>query len=124
MAGNESQYRYRAGKALRITRRGEISRLFDEGQRLVDKRLTLLVAPAPTPASRLAVAVSKRHGNAVKRNRIKRVCREAFRLSRPELPAGMDFVMLPRPGREPSLTGLTESLLALAARLSEARDAG
>ncbi len=122
MTGTDEQHRYRAGKALRIKSRVEISRLFDAGQRLVDKRLTLLVAPAPTPVSRLAVAVSKRHGNAVKRNRVKRLCREAFRLMRPELPAGCDYVMIPRPGREPSLAGLMESLGRLAARAREAGD--
>ncbi len=117
MTAGSGPIRYRAGKALRIKRGAEISRVFEIGQRLADRRLTLLVAPAPTPVSRMAAAVSKRHGNAVRRNRLKRLCREAFRLVRPELPAGLDYVMLPRPGREATLAELMESLIALAGRI-------
>lgn len=47
--------------------------------------------------SRLGLSVGKRVGNAVARHRIKRLIREAFRLSRHELPAGADIVCVARP---------------------------
>ena len=52
---------------------------------------------------RVGLSVSRKIGNAVQRNRFKRLYREAFRLSRAELPTGLDLVMLPRSTREPEL---------------------
>jgi putative membrane protein insertion efficiency factor/ribonuclease P protein component len=46
---------------------------------------------------RLGISVPRRRvRSAVARNRIKRLIREAFRLSKSELPAGVDLVVLPR----------------------------
>ena len=107
----------------RIHRPKELSRLFRRGRRSGDHRLVLigLANPANGPSVRLGVAVSKRHGNAVRRNRIKRLCRETFRLMRPELPEGFDFVMIPRVGIKPDLPGLKDSLAALARRIDQMR---
>ena len=45
---------------------------------------------------RYALVVGKRWGDAVARNRVRRLLREAFRTARPRLRAGFDFVLLPR----------------------------
>ncbi len=108
--------RKRAGKAHRLSRRADISRVFDAARRVHDERITLLAAASGLPRVRLCVAVTKRHGNAVARNRLKRVCREAFRLIRDELPGGCDYVILPRVGRAVTLAGVQESLRELAPR--------
>lgn len=47
--------------------------------------------------NRLGLSVSRRVGHAVKRNRIKRRLREAFRLSQHEPPLGYDLVIVVRP---------------------------
>ncbi len=49
----------------------------------------------PGPA-RLGLVVSKRVGNAVQRNRTKRVIREAFRQSSELWPADFDFLVIAR----------------------------
>ena len=108
----------RAGKAFRVTRRKDIELLFRQGRRAADGLLTLLAVPNELPHSRAGVAVGMRHGNAVARNRIRRLCREAFRLVRAELPAGWDYVMIARPGAEFTLSALQASLRRLAARVT------
>ena len=110
---------YRAGKALRLKHRTDIARAFDHGRKRSDGFMTLLaVASSAGSRGRFAVLVSKRHGGAVQRNRIKRLCREAFRLTRPELPEGWDYVILPRTGAKLELAGLQESLRTLAPKVT------
>lgn len=51
-----------------------------------------------TPRTRLGMAVSRRVGGAVERNRVKRHIREWFRQSRCALPTGVDLVIIARRG--------------------------
>jgi ribonuclease P protein component len=44
------------------------------------------------------MVVARRVGSAVRRNRVKRVCRECFRLMPQLLPAGVDLVVIARDG--------------------------
>lgn len=70
------------------------------------------------PHPRLGLSVSKRLGNAVARNRWKRILREAFRLHRERLPAGLDLVVVPRAGGQAELDRATASLCRLAQKLA------
>jgi ribonuclease P protein component len=46
---------------------------------------------------RMGISISRRVGIAPRRNRIKRLLRESFRLHRSELPRGYDLVVVVRP---------------------------
>ncbi len=68
------------------------------------------------PRSRLGLSVSKRIGNAVKRNRVKRLLREAFRLNQHDLPVGLDIICVAKPIDAPTLEGYQQSLSELVRR--------
>jgi len=108
------------GASKRIKRRSDIAALFDEGRRLGDRTLTMFIRPNGVAGTRLGVGVSKRHGSAVKRNRIKRLCREAFRLQYEQLPNGWDLMVVPRPGADLKLETIAKSLAKLAGRVASA----
>ena len=60
------------------------------------KHFRVLYKPNDLGITRLGITVSKRIGNAVKRNRIKRVLRELFRLNKSRFPEGYDIVIVAR----------------------------
>jgi ribonuclease P protein component len=65
------------------------------------QHFTLLVAAQPSRgASRLGIVTTRKIGNAVARNRIKRVCRECFRLWPDFLQNGVDLVVIARGGAD------------------------
>lgn len=100
-------------KAARILRRGDFVRLQKVGERGVrTAHFVLVVAPTPRPSAtaRLGVVVTKKVGSAPVRNRIKRLCREAFRLGIPGehpqdrpnawFPEPVEFLVIARAGAE------------------------
>jgi ribonuclease P protein component len=74
------------------------------GERASSAHFVLLVAAAPASQrqgpSRLGIVVTRKIGNAVQRNRIKRVCREAFRTWPDLVPDGIDLVVIARQGAD------------------------
>ena len=68
-----------------------------------DAWLLVQACPNGLAFSRLGLSVSRKYGNAVKRNRLRRLYREAFRLSKHELPTGLDLVLIPRSPNQPAL---------------------
>ncbi len=83
------------GPERRIRRRPEFQRVYDAGQRLGLRLMTVILAPNGREQSRLGVSATRKLGGSVVRNRAKRVVREVFRQS--EVHGGLDIVVIPRP---------------------------
>ncbi len=105
------------GKTDRIRKSDEITRVFRCGRSASDERLRLRVLANSIGRRRVAVIVSRRNGNAVRRNRIKRLCREAFRTCRTDLPESFDYILQPGVGAELNIETIRESLRQLAGRI-------
>lgn len=108
-------------RQFRLTSPRQISGMFETGARVTNGRMLLLGEPNGLPFSRMAVAVGQRHGKAVQRNRVKRLCREAFRSIRDRMPPGWDVVMVPRARPDHAVGNLAEGLLSLTQRLEAGR---
>lgn len=90
------------GKERRIRRRSDFLRVQAIGQRASTTHFVLLVAAREpvTACARVGFVVTKKVGNAVQRNRIKRVCRECFRMWPELVPDGIDLVVIARTGAD------------------------
>ena len=100
----------------RVRKRSEFRLVQGHGRRVTSRHFVVLVFARDEAASaghshgrtRLGLVVSRKDGNAVRRNRVKRLIREAFR-SCPEwrLP-GIDLIVIPR--QLPARLGLAQVL--------------
>jgi ribonuclease P protein component len=84
------------GKHERIRKRKEYLAIYEQGVRGYSKNFTYITCTNPSGAKRLGTAVSRKVGNAVRRNRIKRLLREFFRLNKSQFPEAKDVVIIAR----------------------------
>src|SRR5271155_5687658 len=91
------------GQGRRLRSHVEFVQAQRTGRRVATPHFTLLIAKQPVAnaterMARMGMVVSGKVGSAVRRNRIKRVCRECFRTWPDLLPPGVDLVVIARAG--------------------------
>lgn len=134
----------RLGRSRRVRKRPEFQRIGREGRRISTPHFVLVVARAvplhshptaplnlsegpidPSEATtRLGITVTRKVGNAVRRNRLKRIIRAAFQETAAFLPPGFDLVVICKRD-EPSLTSrdVVREWQAAASRIRQAAEA-
>ena len=108
----------RFSKQLRLLRASDFERVFNARQSTSNGWLVLYGAANELGHPRLGMTVSRRAGNAVVRNRWKRLLREAFRLSQDQLPP-IDMVCVVRGQSPPTFSQMREALIALSSQVRE-----
>ena len=92
--------RFSFSKESRLRTRLDFQRVFAGGTRVHTRRFILYFLSSELPNARLGVTVSKKVGNAVVRNRVKRCLREAFRLHTLDLGPRVDVVVIAKHKRD------------------------
>ena len=111
--------RFSLTKADRILLRREFIALSKSGRRIQNDHFIAYFSPNQHGRSRLGVTVTKKVGPAVKRNRIKRLVREYFRLNRHRLAGNWDInIIAKRQIAEFSFEKADRSLKTIIARIS------
>jgi ribonuclease P protein component len=108
--------RRRHPRARRLVRAADFARVYRDGNRARGALITVAVAGNDLGRTRLGLSIGKRvHRRAVRRNRLRRLFREAFRLEHDALPAGVDLVVIGSvPGIDPTLEEVRRELVRLA----------
>jgi len=110
----------RFGPERRLHARREFVAAFEHGLKLHGRFVTVFLRPADSPVSRLGLTVTRKFGDAVRRNLAKRRLREVFRTN--AIPPGLDVVIVPkREFFDASYVALEADVLAVLARRDRAR---
>jgi ribonuclease P protein component len=104
----------------------DFAKVFEKRLRAADGCLLVYAVENTLGRTRFGLSVSRKVGGAVVRTSVKRLLREAFRLSQHDLPSGLDLVLSPQ--REAAgaaqLADYQKSLIELTRRLARRLTAG
>lgn len=104
-------------KYLRLKKNGDFTRLFKKGKRVYSPLLTVIYTPSR--ATVMGIALTKKHGKAVKRNRLKRLIRAAFSDNFEKLKGRYNMVIMPKVCESYTYKELSESLLSCFRRMEK-----
>jgi ribonuclease P protein component len=81
---------------VRLQRNAEFRRVYDAGRRVEGRLAVLYALDAPSAPRAIGVVTSRKIGNAVVRNRARRLLREAYRLNQHKLKDHVQLVLIAR----------------------------
>lgn len=87
-------------KAARLLERRDFLFLQQRGKKRHSQNFLVITAPAQQQRSRLGITASRRFGNAVVRNRMKRLLREFFRIHQTLITPARDIIVIPKAGAQ------------------------
>lgn len=114
---SEGASRHRFPRKLRLRSQRDFADVYAAKQRAGCDDLLVFARVNDLRHHRVGLSVSKKNGNAVARNRIKRRLREAFRLRQHELPGTLDLILIPRPSKKSTRTEFEAALVRLVGKL-------
>ncbi len=99
---------------IRIRKQADFDHVYQSEIFAADQVLVVRGVQTELDCCRLGLSVSRKVGNAVVRNRWKRMIREAFRKNKAKMPVGVDIVVRPRKGATCNQEAIARSLPKLA----------
>ncbi|MDA7950627.1 MAG: ribonuclease P protein component [Pirellulaceae bacterium] len=102
---------------VRLKTTEQFQRVFSQKTSVANRYLIAYGRLNDQKTTRVGLSVSRKVGNAVVRNRWKRLLREAFRLQQEALPEGIDFVLIPKKHITPEFGSLYKTLPNLVVQL-------
>ena len=85
-----------SGRLIVLRKRAEFVQVQNKGKRHRGRSLLLMVYPNESDKSRIGLTVSRKVGNAVVRNRVRRRLRESIRANPERFASGQDYVFIAR----------------------------
>ena len=104
-------------KSQHIRAKADFERVYAAKINAADGNLLIFADRNGQPRTRIGLSVSKKHGGAVVRNRLKRLLREAFRLQQHQIPSGLDLILIPLAANRASLESYQDGLIKITRRL-------
>jgi len=80
----------------KIKKNGDFRKIYNSRKSVADRNMVLYFLSNNKVACRFGFTVSKKVGNAVTRNRVRRLFGEVCRLNKEKFPNGYDFILLAR----------------------------
>jgi ribonuclease P protein component len=105
--------------AERLKRPADFQRVYNRRRSVSNEWIVIYGCNNGLTHCRLGLSVSRKTGGAVRRNRLRRLYREAFRLSKHAMPVGFDLVVIPRTADDPTLDQLVKALPRLVLQLAD-----
>jgi len=90
--------RHGLSKICLLRKTGEFEEVYKQGKRLYGDGFTVVFKKNSFGHNRLGISIHRHLKGAVKRNRLKRIIRESFRLNRGIYPDNADIVFAVKPG--------------------------
>ena len=99
-------------KIIPICENRDYRRIYSRGKSVVTPQIVIYIFKNRLNKKRVGITTGKKIGNAVKRNRARRIIREAVRVLLPDMKEGFDLILVAR-GKTPFLksTDIKECLL-------------